>query len=396
MMSGTAAAGGQADLGASGGRTAPGEGRFDVWAPEAQSITLLADGRQLPMVGIGNGWWRPESAPAAAEVDYGYLLDGQEPALPDPRSRRQPHGVHQLSRTFAPEAYAWGDAGWKGRRLAGGVVYELHLGTFTPEGTLDAAIGKLEYLVQLGVDFIELLPVNAFNGTHNWGYDGVSLVRRSGGVRWPGSLPALRGRRAPARAGRDPGCCLQPPGAQRELPAAIRALPIPRRREHLGGRAEPGRSRLRPGAGVHPGERNDVVRGLPRGRTAARRRARAPGHPGGPHPGGAGATYRRPGGPAGQTAVPGGRIRPERSAADLPAPRPRLRPGWAMERRFPPCRAREHHRRNGRLLRRLRHRWRAGQGAARRVLPRRFLFQFPRPASRPADRSAWPRPPGSW
>ncbi|HEV7166455.1 MAG TPA: malto-oligosyltrehalose trehalohydrolase [Micrococcaceae bacterium] len=172
-MSGTAAAGGQADLRASGGRTAPGEGRFDVWAPEAQSITLLADGRRLPMVGIGNGWWRPESAPAATEVDYGYLLDGQEPALPDPRSRRQPHGVHQLSRTFAPEAYAWGDAGWKGRRLAGGVVYELHLGTFTPEGTLDAAIGKLEYLVQLGVDFIELLPVNAFNGTHNWGYDGV-------------------------------------------------------------------------------------------------------------------------------------------------------------------------------------------------------------------------------
>ena len=66
-----------------------------------------------------------------------------------------------------------GRRAWTGRPLAGGVVYELHIGTFTPEGTLDAAIGRLGHLVRLGVDFVELLPVNAFNGTHNWGYDGV-------------------------------------------------------------------------------------------------------------------------------------------------------------------------------------------------------------------------------
>ncbi len=107
------------------------------------------------------------------EVDYGYLLDDSEQVLPDPRSRRQPRGVHERSRTFDPDAFAWTDDQWTGRQLAGSVVYELHIGTFTPEGTLDAAAERLDHLVTLGVDLVELLPVNAFNGTHNWGYDGV-------------------------------------------------------------------------------------------------------------------------------------------------------------------------------------------------------------------------------
>ena len=81
--------------------------------------------------------------------------------------------MHERSRTFDPEAFAWTDGQWTGRQLAGSVVYELHIGTFTPEGTLDAAIERLDHLVTLGVDLVELLPVNAFNGTHNWGYDGV-------------------------------------------------------------------------------------------------------------------------------------------------------------------------------------------------------------------------------
>ncbi len=81
--------------------------------------------------------------------------------------------MHGLSRVFDPRAHAWRDRGWTGRQLAGGVVYELHIGTFTPEGTLDAAIGRLDHLVDLGVDFVEVLPVNAFNGEWNWGYDGV-------------------------------------------------------------------------------------------------------------------------------------------------------------------------------------------------------------------------------
>jgi maltooligosyltrehalose trehalohydrolase len=150
-----------------------GSERFDIWAPEPESVTLVADGRKYAMRRRDDGWWSAGDAPAAGEVDYGYLLNDETIPLPDPRSRRQPEGVHSLSRTYDPAAYEWQDSGWKGRELQGAVIYELHLGTFTPEGTLDAAAQRLEYLSGLGIDFVELLPVNAFNGTHNWGYDGV-------------------------------------------------------------------------------------------------------------------------------------------------------------------------------------------------------------------------------
>ncbi|MET4133918.1 maltooligosyltrehalose trehalohydrolase [Pseudarthrobacter sp. PvP090] len=162
---------------------ADGNDRFDLWAPEAGTVTLLADGRHYPMTrrpgggpggdAGGGGWWTAPGAPAAGDVDYGYLVDGDTTPLPDPRSRRQPEGVHSLSRTFDAGSHEWADGQWPGRGLQGSVIYELHVGTFTPEGTLDAAIGKLGYLAELGVDFVELLPVNGFNGTHNWGYDGV-------------------------------------------------------------------------------------------------------------------------------------------------------------------------------------------------------------------------------
>ncbi|WP_244259437.1 malto-oligosyltrehalose trehalohydrolase [Rathayibacter sp. VKM Ac-2759] len=149
--------------------------RFDVWAPDASSVELvIGGGSAVPMAATGDGgWWRVSGTVAATgEVDYGYRIDGSGP-FPDPRSRRQPSGVHELSRTFDPADHEWGDAGWTGRQLAGAVIYELHIGTFTPEGTLDAAAGKLEHLRSIGVDFVEILPVNAVNGTHNWGYDGV-------------------------------------------------------------------------------------------------------------------------------------------------------------------------------------------------------------------------------
>ena len=120
-----------------------------------------------------DGWWTPAGpVPTDGSVDYGYLLDDDPDPRPDPRSRRQPGGVHELSRRDRT-TYEWGDAAWTGRQLAGSVIYELHIGTFTPDGTLDSAIERLDHLVDLGVDLVELLPVNAFNGTHNWGYDGV-------------------------------------------------------------------------------------------------------------------------------------------------------------------------------------------------------------------------------
>ncbi|WP_369130040.1 malto-oligosyltrehalose trehalohydrolase [Modestobacter roseus] len=146
---------------------------FSVWAPLPERVRLQVDGQVHDMQRDDEGWWQA-TVPADAESDYGYLLDDNETPRPDPRSRRQPDGVHGLSRRFDPTEYSWGDAAWTGRPLAGGVVYEMHVGTFTPAGTLDAAVDRLGHLVDLGVDFVELLPVNAFNGTHNWGYDGVA------------------------------------------------------------------------------------------------------------------------------------------------------------------------------------------------------------------------------
>ena len=143
---------------------------FEVWAPNANRVELLLDGERLPML-VKDGWWSA-AIDWRSDADYGYLLDGDETPVPDPRSLRQPSGVHGLSRTFDPSEYIW-QADWHGRELAGGVIYELHIGTFTPEGTLDSAIERLDYLVELGIDFVEVLPVNGFNGTHNWGYDGV-------------------------------------------------------------------------------------------------------------------------------------------------------------------------------------------------------------------------------
>jgi maltooligosyltrehalose trehalohydrolase len=148
-------------------------GRFDVWAPLPDRVRLSVGEDVVEMTKDGDGWWAPAGPVPDGEVDYGYLVDDSDQPLPDPRSRRQPHGVHQRSRTFDPDEFAWSDDHWTGRQLAGSVLYELHLGTFTPEGTLDAAAGRLDHLVALGVDLVELLPVNGFNGTHNWGYDGV-------------------------------------------------------------------------------------------------------------------------------------------------------------------------------------------------------------------------------
>ena len=146
---------------------------FTVWAPNADTMTLLADGRKLPMSRGDSGWWHVQHAQLTDDIDYGYLIDDAETPVPDPRSRRQPDGVHGLSRTFDADAFRWQDQDWRSPGLDGHAIYELHVGTFTPEGTLDAAARKLPYLADLGVQYIELLPVNGFNGTHNWGYDGV-------------------------------------------------------------------------------------------------------------------------------------------------------------------------------------------------------------------------------
>jgi maltooligosyltrehalose trehalohydrolase len=146
-----------------------------VWAPRAQRLRLSVGDAIVEMTRGADDWWSPAGPVPhiSEEVDYGYLIDDSDTPRPDPRSRRQPAGVHQRSRTYDPSSFAWTDERWSGRQLAGAVVYELHVGTFTPEGTLDAALGRLDHLRSIGVDLVELMPVNAVNGVHNWGYDGV-------------------------------------------------------------------------------------------------------------------------------------------------------------------------------------------------------------------------------
>jgi maltooligosyltrehalose trehalohydrolase len=147
-------------------------GEFAVWAPKPKLVCLDVGGAVYPMTRSQDGWWRA-SVDTAPDARYGYLLDDDPTVLPDPRSARQPDGVHARSQLWEPAPAAWTDADWAGRTVERAVIYELHLGTFTVDGTFDSAVQKLDYLVDLGIDFVELMPVNAFSGTHGWGYDGV-------------------------------------------------------------------------------------------------------------------------------------------------------------------------------------------------------------------------------
>ena len=145
---------------------------IEVWALRAKRVDLDTGEGLAPMAPAERaGWWRAEPGAAAS---YAFRLD-DGPARPDPRSLRQPEGIHGPSGFDDPAAFPWTDEAWHGRPLSGAVIYELHIGTFTPGGTFDAAIEKLDHLVSLGVDFVEVMPVAPFNGRHGWGYDGVSL-----------------------------------------------------------------------------------------------------------------------------------------------------------------------------------------------------------------------------
>jgi maltooligosyltrehalose trehalohydrolase len=145
---------------------------FEVWVPE-KTVKLRLDGRDHDMERGENGWWRLDVPEAGPGTDYAFVLPDSDNALPDPRSLWQPDGVHGPSRVYDHSAFPWSDGSWTGRQLPGSVLYEMHVGTFTPEGTFDAAIERLDHLADLGVDLVELLPVSAFNGDRNWGYDGV-------------------------------------------------------------------------------------------------------------------------------------------------------------------------------------------------------------------------------
>jgi maltooligosyltrehalose trehalohydrolase len=150
--------------------------RFEVWAPQAKKVAVEAGGVRTAMQGPDErGWWKADVAAAGAGTDYGFVLDDGEKSYPDPRSQWQPKGVHGLSRVYDQGAFAWSDGGFQAVPLGSAIVYELHIGTFTQQGTLDAAIENLDALKELGITHVELLPVAAFAGQHGWGYDGVAL-----------------------------------------------------------------------------------------------------------------------------------------------------------------------------------------------------------------------------
>jgi maltooligosyltrehalose trehalohydrolase len=145
---------------------------FSVWCPDLERVRLRIDGTDHEMGRAERGWWSSD-VDAPHGTDYAFLLGDDETPLPDPRASWQPDGVHAASRTYDHARFTWSDADWAGRALERSVIYELHIGTFTTDGTFDAAIDKLDHLVDLGIDLVEVLPVNAFDGPYGWGYDGV-------------------------------------------------------------------------------------------------------------------------------------------------------------------------------------------------------------------------------
>ncbi len=156
----------------------PGGTTFRVWAPHADSVELLVERpdavERSALVRQASGYFGDTRPGVGAGARYRYVIDGRGP-FPDPASRFQPDGVHGASMVVDPRGFQWTDQGWSGRALAGMVIYELHVGTFTPEGTFAAAEARLPLLRDLGVTTIELMPVADFPGTRNWGYDGVAL-----------------------------------------------------------------------------------------------------------------------------------------------------------------------------------------------------------------------------
>jgi maltooligosyltrehalose trehalohydrolase len=150
--------------------------RFEVWAPKVKSISVRVGMESLKLLGPDDsGWWHLRMESAGPGADYGFLLDEDRTVYPDPRSQWQPNGVHARSRIYDQSAFGWTDQRFQAPPLASVIIYELHVGTFTSEGTLDAAIGRLDYLRDLGITHVELMPVASFPGKYGWGYDGVSL-----------------------------------------------------------------------------------------------------------------------------------------------------------------------------------------------------------------------------
>jgi maltooligosyltrehalose trehalohydrolase len=147
--------------------------QFGVWAPDAEKVELIMNQGSLTMTVDKHGWWKTENPPPYGR-DYWFLVDSHGP-YPDPRSPWQPAGIDGPSRLLDHGRFKWSDHHWQPRPLSAALIYELHVGTFTPEGTFKALALKLDHLLELGVTHIELMPVAQFSGERGWGYDGVNI-----------------------------------------------------------------------------------------------------------------------------------------------------------------------------------------------------------------------------
>jgi malto-oligosyltrehalose trehalohydrolase len=165
--------------------------RFAIWAPSAGTATVEVDGRHLSMERVADGFFHCFDPNAAAGSRYTFRFDTAELSVPDPASRFNPDGVHAPSEVVDAASFDWSDAEWRGRPWAHAVIYELHVGTFTPEGTYAAAIERLDYLADLGITAIELMPLAATPGRFNWGYDGVLPYAPHAGFGRPDDLKRL-------------------------------------------------------------------------------------------------------------------------------------------------------------------------------------------------------------
>ncbi|MFP5289036.1 MAG: alpha-amylase family glycosyl hydrolase, partial [Thermoanaerobaculia bacterium] len=147
---------------------------FRVWAPRRKKVEAVVDRRSFELEPEGDGYFSGFVEGIGAGALYKYRLDRGD-AFPDPASRFQPQGPHGPSQVVNPSAFRWTDADWRGVRREGQVLYEMHVGTFTPEGTWAAAARELPELARLGITVIEMMPVAEFPGRFGWGYDGVDL-----------------------------------------------------------------------------------------------------------------------------------------------------------------------------------------------------------------------------
>jgi len=160
-----------------------------LWAPQANHVEIEIAGARHAMTRAPDGWWSSEAV-LPFDTNYGFVTDGGEP-LPDPRSPWQPEGVFGPSRLVDHRAFSWTDSAWQPPPLSAAIIYELHVGTFTPQGTFESAIEKLDDLARLGITHVELMPVAEFSGARGWGYDGTLIYAPHHAYGGPAGLKRL-------------------------------------------------------------------------------------------------------------------------------------------------------------------------------------------------------------